>query len=747
MKSLFVTVLLSVVFFVDAYAYDFSAACPTGQVLYYSIIDAEHHYVSIECPNFSYYAPWQGFDKPMGDVEIPSTVFFQGTAYTVTAIGDHAFYSCEQLNSVSMPPTVKRVGEEAFQSDSALATVEFGENLHYIGEHAFAYSGIAGHLEINVDTLDKQAFFSCHSLSSLHIGDRVKRIDDWAFKYCALSGSITIPETLEEIGGGVFDNTFDTLYYNAIDCHNVGNNGESPFDYCDNLQKVVFGDNVKRIPHHLLKNLSNLTGSFDLPESLEVIEVSAFWGCSGLTGPLRFPPHLVSVGNSAFSGCVGITEIVFSESMRELEDNVFKNCHGLHSVTLPSYLEYVGSSVFYACNAIETAVYDVVYNSRDNSGDVFDMCYALTELTIGENVRYFEGSIASACNALSTVNYNAINCMSADPVVWYCDGVSVINVGGNVRRIPDKAFEECNFQTLNMPEGVLHIGEKSFYFCNNVTELEIPNSVRTIGKDAFTECTSLRRCVIGNGVESIPSGTFSYCSNLTEVVIGSRVGNMATDIFTYCDELTDIYVKSIYPPYIQSCFFYNPSPYTIHVPCEAEAIYRNTLGWSEFSHYESVSPEVSVASNNITSGVAEILRQPSCNDALSIVKATPVEDAEFVGWYNGALCVSEEPIYSFDAPEDVALVARFSAPWDQLNELETESVKVFPNPVTDVLHIDDDEILSIELFDLQGRCMKMVRNAAQGTNIVDVSSLLSGLYLVRIIDRNGSVTMQKIVKN
>ena len=50
-----------------------------------------------------------------GDVTIPETVTDEGSAYSVTSIGESAFYYCSSLTSISIPNSVTSIGESAFQ--------------------------------------------------------------------------------------------------------------------------------------------------------------------------------------------------------------------------------------------------------------------------------------------------------------------------------------------------------------------------------------------------------------------------------------------------------------------------------------------------------------------------------------------------------------------------------------------------------------------------------------------------------
>ena len=48
------------------------------------------------------------------DIVIPETVDYDGITYSVTSIGDGAFYYCSGLTSVTIPNSVTSIGDNAF---------------------------------------------------------------------------------------------------------------------------------------------------------------------------------------------------------------------------------------------------------------------------------------------------------------------------------------------------------------------------------------------------------------------------------------------------------------------------------------------------------------------------------------------------------------------------------------------------------------------------------------------------------
>lgn len=98
-----------------------------------------------------------------GDVLIPETVSYNGTAYNVTSISTGAFQSNERITSLIISKNITSIGEYAFQNCSNLTSVSILGNITSIGRNMFD---------------------GCSNLVSVTIPESVTVINGGAFSNC-----------------------------------------------------------------------------------------------------------------------------------------------------------------------------------------------------------------------------------------------------------------------------------------------------------------------------------------------------------------------------------------------------------------------------------------------------------------------------------------------------------------------------------------------------------------------------------
>ena len=84
-----------------------------------------------------------------------------------------------------------------------------------------------------------------------------------------------------------------------------------------------------------------------------------------------------------------------------------------------------------------------------------------------------------------------------------------------------------------------------------------------------------------------------------------------------------------------------------------------------------------------------------------------------------------------------------------VNEIDCEGLRVYPNPATGELIINNYElrIINVEIYDVNGRKQKAEsrKQNSEGEMVVDISHLPAGVYLVKVFTEQGEIT-KKIVK-
>lgn len=81
-----------------------------------------------------------------------------------------------------------------------------------------------------------------------------------------------------------------------------------------------------------------------------------------------------------------------------------------------------------------------------------------------------------------------------------------------------------------------------------------------------------------------------------------------------------------------------------------------------------------------------------------------------------------------------------------INDLELSEVKVFPNPVENMLNVSSVEAFDrVIIKDISGRKVKSITNKGVSASI-NVEQLPEGVYFVNLMNENQLVGFSKVVK-
>ncbi|MBD5310169.1 MAG: leucine-rich repeat domain-containing protein [Bacteroides sp.] len=376
-----VCVMIGVLANLTLSARDFLFTCE-GQTLPYTVIDKEKGRVEVG----------KSEESIVGELVIPTEVEYEGTTYTVAAIGENAFRDFREMTSVSLPISIDSIGNFAFYGCAGLTRAEFPSvatlcgikfGNEYSNPLSYAHNLYIGgnaitELEIpdSVTAIGDDTFNGCRSLTSVNIPESVTTIGQYAFEGCRGLTSLELPESVVSLGKGAFYGCSgltsitlpsslsslesETFYgcrsLTSIDLpETVSSIGNGAFYYCVGLTSITLPDSMTSIGGYAFEGCKSLT-TLELPDSLTSIQSDTFKGCSGLTS-VKFPEKLVSIGKGAFEGCARLSSILIPDKVRYVGEKSFRNCEALEEVTLPLGLEAIRSGVFAGDKSIKKVVY------------------------------------------------------------------------------------------------------------------------------------------------------------------------------------------------------------------------------------------------------------------------------------------------------------------------------------------------------------------------------------------------------
>lgn len=223
------------------------------------------------------------------------TIPLSANGYSVTSIGDFAFYNCKGLTSVTISEGLMSISDHAFVSCSGLTSITIPSSVTSIGNGAFWGCSRLASITIpsSVTSINSQTFYYCSSLSSIYISPCVTSIEGSAFSGCSSLTTIIV-------------------------------NGHNPkYDSRENCNAII-----------------------------ETKSNTLIAGCKNTI----IPPSVTSIWDGAFLDCIYLTSITIPSSIKSIGYNAFENCSGLTSITIPSSVTSIGDKAFYGCSSLTSVV-------------------------------------------------------------------------------------------------------------------------------------------------------------------------------------------------------------------------------------------------------------------------------------------------------------------------------------------------------------------------------------------------------
>lgn len=548
---------------IDGIYYNLNTSDQTASVTYNNIYDESYYPMKMDYTRF---------------VIIPSKVKHNNIEYTVTAIGDSAFYRNWEITNISIPGSVTSIGEYAFYGCSVIERIILPNNITEIKEGAFSGCNFLEeiHLPKNLNRIENKTFEGCYKLENITLPQELTTIGDSAFLGCYALKKITIPKNVTKIGKFAFfqcrglkqvinesalkikakeeDNGY--VAYNTI---GVEDRDGGKFKVTDDY--LFFSNNTDTWLVTYYGNEPYIELPLDHEEESYNIAPSAFRNNSNLIR-IKLSPKTKQIGEYAFAACKFLEEIVLPDSLNEIAPYTFCDCYRLSQITMPNQLKKIGKK-----SLENTKIRNIKFPPSLSAIDSFAFykCTYLTYISLPPQLSTIKYNAFDNCNKLSLINnqsqlnvqigtehngkvaFYAKNIITSDEtqfkeigdylfkinedsteinLIRYIGNDSIINLPQSFferkYKIESNAFFANNtIREVNFSEGVTEIGHSAFYGCENLAFISFSDSLKKIDKKAFSNCKKLHKLILPKNIEEIGDSAFLGCDHLFYIVNNS----------------------------------------------------------------------------------------------------------------------------------------------------------------------------------------------------------------------------------
>ena len=363
--------------------------------------------------------------------------------------------------------------------------------------------------------------------------------------------------------------------------------GSSAFYGFKSLKNIEIPDGITSIENYAFCQCWSIT-SLSVPESVTSIGTGAFRFCGDLK-EIKLPSNLTVLSDSLFGADANLEYITFGdaektdtviipETVQKMGNYVFMNCEKIKNIKLPSNLKSIGKTCFQGCISL-TGLF-IPQSVESIGGGIFGDCDALQSVEIEDENNNFifkdgilydvkNGILVSAVNSLISEKVIVDECTKTIDYYAFadCDNLYEIEIPQGVVNIGEKAFARLdNLKNIDIPDSVTNITTLAFYRCNGLVSVQVPGSVTAIKNGTFRECNNLKKVILNEGITGIEQYAFYDCELLEEISIPGTVTTVGNSAFYRCKNLKNIEIPEGVTKIDGSAFIFCSSLEQIKLP-------------------------------------------------------------------------------------------------------------------------------------------------------------------------------------
>ena len=477
---------------------------------------------------------------------------------------------------------------------SALEEITIGNTLEYIGTHAFDGCGVKElYLGTNVETIEPDAFIGASNLMHIEVDEANPYFEGndaqtilWNEDKSAIiwvsplyEGELYIPAGTTLTADLVRDHDYITkiTFEPRNDLKVIPNNC---FNNMDGLVEITLPEGVEIIGGGVFNNCISLK-TINFPTTLKAIapgntDGMTFFNCVSLE-KLVFPEGLVHIGGNWGSA----------------NNSCFYNCNRLETIYFPSTLVFNASgyyngafrtTMFTGCNSLAH-----IYIGDESTALSANSTFTKLQ-NIEQTVTYWSTDHVTTTGLTEIADYAFQNDKTlkridiTDTVIrigkyaFSGSGLAgVVTIPSSVVEIGTHAFNQTYVKELIVNANISTIPEN--FASNNpyLTTVVLPDTITTINKNAFASCTDLTNIVLPDGLTTLGNAAFNGCTSLETIEIPSGVTTLNEGLFYNCSSLKNVTLHDGLTTIGKTVFYNNTSLETLTIPASVTSIDASSL--------------------------------------------------------------------------------------------------------------------------------------------------------------------------
>lgn len=265
--------------------------------------------------------------------------------------------------------------------------------------------------------------------------------------------------------------------------------------------------------------------------SVATIENNAFKLCTNLqTLTFEGSPSAVgmTVGKQAFMRCYALKNVIFEKesAVTEIGEEAFSSCNVLGDLTLPATLTKIGSLAFKDCLSIRKVVIAEGNKNIEVAMDAFEGCVRLLTITIPSTMETLPIEAIAACPSVRSID------IAENNPYFSSDGLIIYNANKTELLFYSKTITPENGEYTPI-DSVVKIRGGAFRNNDRIKVLNIGKNVEEIGDYAFAGMSALTTVNFEDSTSALTlgKGVLQGTGSLGNIVLPSRIREISEEMF------------------------------------------------------------------------------------------------------------------------------------------------------------------------------------------------------------------------